>query len=168
MAYAVINLCACCAQKGKTCCQGREIYVSPGDVQRITLYTGQSDFYEWTGVQDPSYLDQVDDPVWQHHVFRADGKRRTLKHCGAEDCIFLAPAGCRLPEAVRPLVCRLHPFDYTAAGIAPDPAPGCPRELVAPGATLIEALHMSPSQAGQWHHMLYMEIMKEGESSGWG
>lgn len=168
MASGTQNLCACCAQIGKTCCQGREIYVSPGDVQRIALFTGRSDFFEWTDVHDLSYLDQSEDPVWQRHVFRADGKRRTLKHRDREDCVFLSSAGCRLPEVVRPLVCRLHPFDYTAAGITPAPAPGCPQELVAPGTTLIEALHMSPSRASEWHHMLYMEILAEGELRGWG
>ncbi len=40
-------LCVRCARHMKTCCQTCEIYVSPGDVERISAHTGRRDFYEF-------------------------------------------------------------------------------------------------------------------------
>lgn len=159
-------LCARCARQGKTCCQGREIYLSPGDVERIAAVTGQRLFFDWELPQDLSYLDQDDDPVWQHHVFRSDGRRRTLRRTATGDCTFLGAAGCRLPLETRPLVCRLHPFAYTAAGIAPELEPDCPETLLPPGVTVLAALQMSVDQAEQWHQNLYAEVLHDDADSG--
>ena len=120
------TLCARCAAQGKTCCQGREIYLTPGDVRRIAAFTGENQFVEWHQTADPSYLDQDDDPIWRQHVFRSDGSRRILRRTPNGDCLFLGPQGCRLPLAVRPLLCRLHPLTYTADNIDAEADPACP------------------------------------------
>ena len=166
MASQLEFLCVRCARQGKTCCQGREIYLSPEDVARIAAAAGHSLFFAWEQPQDRSYLDQDDDPVWQHHVFRSDGRRRTLNRTATGDCYFLGDTGCRLPLETRPLVCRLHPFAYTAAGIAAELEQGCPVTLLPPGATVLSALQMSIDQARGWHHSLYEEVSRDDADSG--
>lgn len=157
-------LCACCARISKTCCRGREIYLTPADAARISSFSSRDDFAEFCAPADPEYSDQTDDPIWEQHVFRMDRTRRILRRSAAGDCTFLGPSGCLLPEMVRPLVCRLHPFTYTAAGIDPDPSSDCPSYLLPMGTSVFDALHMSTEQARLWHSMLYEEILKENEN----
>jgi len=47
------TLCARCAQQGKTCCQGREIYITPEDRQRIRAFAGKLEFVEWLPALHP-------------------------------------------------------------------------------------------------------------------
>jgi Fe-S-cluster containining protein len=151
-------LCVRCARHRKTCCQTCEIYVSPGDLQRVAAHTGRSDFSEFRAPANPLYADQDDDPPWRDQVFRPDGTRRVLRRQANGDCVFLGPHGCQLPLEVRPLVCRLYPYDYNADGILPELSPGCPLELLAPGQGLIAALDMHLADAQRWHQQLYAEI----------
>jgi len=90
-------LCARCARHTKTCCQGTEIYTTPGDAERIAAYSGQTEFYEFRLPDDPVYAAQDDDPLWKNRVFRADGTRRVLKQLPNGDCTFLGTEGCTLP-----------------------------------------------------------------------
>jgi Fe-S-cluster containining protein len=154
-------LCARCARHQKTCCQFVEIYTSPGDVQRISDYTGRDDFYEYRGPDNPVYLDHDDDPVWRDNVFLADGTRRLLKRLPNGDCTFLGPQGCTLSLEVRPLICRLYPYDYDEQGIKPVLAEGCPLELLRPGQELIPTLNMNLQDAERWREQLYEEIRLE-------
>jgi Fe-S-cluster containining protein len=154
-------LCVRCARHTRTCCQRCEVYVTPGDVRRIAAHTGTDDFHEFRPAGDPSYADQDDDPTWKHHVFRADGTRRVLKRRPAGDCTFLGPHGCRLPLAVRPLICRIYPYDYTAEGLKEELSRGCPMGLVRPGLTLIDELGMNRADAERWHRQLYDEVRAE-------
>lgn len=80
--------------------------------------------------------------------------------CGA-DCIFLAETGCRLPMHIRPLVCRLHPHEYTAGGVHEGFAPGCPVELLEAGTSPDAYMDMDPTELGGWHKLLYEEIILE-------
>lgn len=155
------SLCSRCAQRGKTCCQICEIYVTPGDVQRIGTFVGHFDFFEFRKPVDPQYLDQDDDPEWARCVFRPDGSRRVLRRSTSGDCVFLGPVGCRLPWEVRPLVCRLYPVEYTAGGLKPDLADGCPVNLLPPGQDLLQALGMTWEKAEVWWRQLYAEIRLE-------
>lgn len=154
-------LCVRCARYMRTCCQTCEVYVSPGDVQRIADHTGRADFYEFRVPDNPEYLHNEDDPLWQTATFRADGTRRVLRRRPEGDCTFLGPHGCTLPLDVRPLVCRLYPYDYTEQGIRPQLARGCPTHLLRPGQGLIEALGMNLADAERWHRQLYAEIRQE-------
>jgi Fe-S-cluster containining protein len=156
-------LCVRCARHRKTCCQTSEVYATPGDVQRITEYTGKEDFTEFRAPANVLYLDQDDDPLWRDRVFREDHTRRVLKREENGDCTFLGEAGCVLPYEIRPLICRLYPYEYTEEGIADDLADGCPLELLPPGQGLIEALDMNIENARRWHRMLYEEIHLEPE-----
>jgi Fe-S-cluster containining protein len=153
--------CVRCARVMKTCCEVCEIYVSPGDFSRIANYTGQRDFCEFRVPMSPDYLPDGDDPAWRECVFRLDGSRRVLKRSAAGACTFLGPKGCQLPLDVRPLVCRLYPYQYTEHGILEELARGCPVRLLRPGQSLILALGMNLDDALVWHRQLYDEIQHE-------
>jgi len=156
-------LCVRCARTQRTCCQTCEIYVSPGDVRRIAAFTGQTDFFEDRAAVNPTYADQNDDPIWRDNVFQADGTRRVMCKTDDGSCRFLGHHGCSLPMDVRPLVCRIYPYDYDNYGIKEDLAPGCPMHLVRGGQTLLTELHMNADEAVHWHEMLYAEVLEEHE-----
>jgi Fe-S-cluster containining protein len=155
------SLCARCARYTKTCCQATEIFVTRGDVARIKAATGLGDFYEYRPVKNLDYADQDDDPIWRDGVFRDDGRRRVLKQQPNEDCVFLGVDGCRLTAAVRPLICRLFPFDFDAQQVLGPPAPGCPTELLQHGQRLMDAIGIRREQAERWRRQLYDEILSE-------
>lgn len=154
-------LCVRCARRRKTCCQVSEIFVTVQDVQRIEEYSQQRDFYGFRRPDNEEYADQDDDPTWRDHVFRADGSRRVLNRRPNGDCTFLGEAGCALPYHVRPLVCRLYPFEYTASGLSGELSNGCPTELLPTGQGLINALEMDVVMAEAWRDQLYREIQQE-------
>ena len=137
------------------------MYVTLGDVERIKCFSARNGFFEFRAPENLEYLDQDDDPLWRDHACQADGTRRVLLRQPNGDCVFLGPRGCQLPLEVRPLVCRLYPYDYTAEGIQGEPSPGCPRELLLAGQGLLEALHMTLADARLWHEQLYHEIQLE-------
>jgi Fe-S-cluster containining protein len=147
----------------RTCCQTAEVYVTPGDVRRIEEHTGQNGFYEFRQPENQVYVheDVYEDPVWQEHVFREDGSRRVVKRQESGDCTFLGPAGCVLPLEIRPLICRIYPFDYDHNGLLPELAKGCPVELLRQGQDLIAALEMDSAEAKRWHRQLYAELLEE-------
>ena len=154
-------LCVRCARHMKTCCQRSEVYATPGDVERITTFSGRNDFTEYCTPGNPDYAEQDHDTAWQQHVFRQDGSRRVLKRQANGDCTFLGLHGCVLPLETRPLICRLYPYDYTEQGIQDDLSPGCPLELLRPGRELLEELDMKLRDARCWHKQLYAEIRLE-------
>ena len=158
------SFCARCARHIRNCCQVPDVYVSPGDRERIASFTGRDDFFEFRQSSDPSYFEQQHDPAWSEYVVQHDGSRRILKHTAHGDCTFLGPQGCILPTQVRPLVCRLYPFHYTEEGISQQLVPGCPVELLRPGQDLIQVLNMSLEEARVWHRQLYEEIRWEKAS----
>ncbi|HAN99118.1 MAG TPA: hypothetical protein DCQ98_17550 [Planctomycetaceae bacterium] len=158
------HLCVRCARLGPTCCQSCQIYVGPGDAERISQYVGEpvEAFADFRYPDDPIYLTaHDDDPIWPRTVIREDGHRRVLNRRENGDCTFLGPTGCRLPLEVRPLVCRLYPYDYNQAGIKPRLASGCPVQLLPPGRSLLQELDMNLADAERWHRMLYDEILRE-------
>ncbi|MDA8138921.1 MAG: YkgJ family cysteine cluster protein [Desulfobacteraceae bacterium] len=165
---SIINhsrLCQQCASIGNTCCQKHEIYVTWGDCRRILAFYRKKDFYEYRGCDNADYADQNDDPLWQQNVFRADGSRRVLKWQANGDCFFLTAAGCILPLEARPLICRLYPHIFTAAGIAAQWDTEC-RAAQTTGTTAIEAdiAGVANSDAQRWHQLLYNEILWERSS----
>src|SRR5688572_5091335 len=155
-------LCVRCANSQKTCCQTRQVYCGAGDKQRIAAHTGRSDFYEFV-VAEPEYLDQDDDPPYRDFVFRPDGSRRVLKKQANGDCTFLGKTGCTLPMEVRPLICRLYPYDYDHLGIREELSHGCPTHLMKREETLLVALDMRLEDAMRWQRQLYRELPLERE-----
>lgn len=158
------SLCVRCARYQQTCCQGREIFITLGDVQRITALVGQTPFFEFAATTDPDYLDQDDDPTWRENVFRPDGTRRILSRQSNGDCVFLGPEGCRLSLTDRPLVCRLYPLDYNEQGLDPVPSSYCPTHLLVPGEDQLASTGVCLDEAVAWHRQLYKEIRWEKAS----
>lgn len=132
-----------------------------GDLRRIEVATGRTDFHERRAPTNPAYADQDDDPLWRDRVFAKDGTRRVLRRRANGNCTFLGEAGCVLALEVRPLACRIYPYQYTEAGIHGDLDQGCPRELLRPGQSLIDALGMHRADAERWRDQLYRELLDE-------
>ena len=155
--------CARCALTQRTCCQQAEVVVTTGDVGRIAVHAGRDDFWERRPAGPEYAAEHRGDPEWLTGTLAADGTRRVLRRRPDGSCGFLGEAGCSLPEDVRPLVCRLYPFDYTAAGLAPAPsAHYCPTALLQPpGQTMVDVLGMSAEDAERWRRMLYAELRQE-------
>lgn len=152
-----MRLCSLCAGQNNSCCVCRDILLSDGDLQRITEQTGTVNFFEMRVPQNTAYLNQADDPNWNRYTLRGDGARRVLKNLRPGICWFLAETGCRLPEHVRPLVCRLHPVEFTETGIT-GLSPECPADLLPPGESLLSNLEMNLDQAENWRRQLYAEL----------
>ncbi len=154
-------LCARCAKHYSTCCQKTDIFVTLGDVRRIAHASSASNFTEYRAPEDASYDQTIEDPFWQQHVFQSDGTRRVLRQQQNGDCYFLGPQGCTLDANVRPLICRLYPFDYTVDGIKARPAGGCPVELLRPQQQLLQVLGMDRDQAERHRAQLYAELPEQ-------
>jgi Fe-S-cluster containining protein len=153
-----MNLCAQCARYERTCCQRTEVLVTEADICRITDSVGQSDFWEYRQPADPAYLEeQPHDRHWLAYTVRPDGSRPVLKHAPSGDCIFLSPSGCSLRLEVRPLVCRLYPYDYTEQRIT-GTVPGCPLYLLEPRQTLSQGIGIQLEDAKRWRMQLYAEL----------
>jgi len=157
MSEACIWGCAKHALLERTCCQTSEVFVTEGDKRRIAEHTGLSDFWENRAPEDPSYADQEDDPTWLHGAFRRDGTRPILRRKANGDCTFLGTEGCALPVEVRPLVCRMYPFEYSERGVE-GVGGRCPDYVVPPGGTLLDVLGMKREDAERWHKVLYKEL----------
>ena len=157
-------LCARCAKHYSTCCQKTDIYVTLGDVRRIANASSSMGFTEYRAPEDASYDQSVEDPFWQQHVFRPDGTRRVLKQQPNGDCHFLGPQGCSLAAVVRPLICRLYPFDYNADELKLQPSGGCPAELLRPQQRLLRVLGMNRDEAERYRAQLYAELPEKEDS----
>ncbi len=149
--------CPRCAQLGKTCCQRCDVLVTIGDRRRMETHGVTGEFWERRASTSPDYLDQPDDPSWLRWVFRPDGTRPVLKRRPNGDCSFLSARGCTLAMEVRPLVCRLYPYEYTERGLT-GVSTDCPSEVIRPGSTILKTLDVRREDAIRWHQMLYSEL----------
>ena len=112
---------------------------------------------------DAEYLDRdYDDPVWAEATIASGGQRRVLRRTESQDCTFLGEAGCRLPEDVRPLVCRIYPFSFTEDGLDGEDPEYCPTSVLAPGGkNMSRVLGMSRAAAEVLRKQLYVELREE-------
>jgi Fe-S-cluster containining protein len=156
------HICSICAAQAQTCCQGqgRDIYITRGDLKRIKAFCGQEYFYEFRKPIVAAYLDH-DDPFWLSWVFRPDSSRRVLKQNSKADCIFLSSNGCILPIHIRPLVCRLFPYEYNEYGFYDELAIDCPMCRIKGEQAVIHSLGMNKKDADAWRKLLYNEILWE-------
>ncbi len=157
------NSCYSCFLQGVSCCQGTQIYLTAGDVQRISQFLEDSDFFT-IEIPDAVYLDAGNDPKWLMLTVRPDGQRRVLKRTAEKNCTMLRDSGCRLPMSIRPLVCRLYPYEFTESGVSGiDPV--CPISRAEDCASLMDRLGMTINAAGEWHRLLYRELHQEKTQS---
>ncbi len=117
-----MSVCARCPRVlGTSCCE-----VKPGeqlatltwaDAERVTRATGlhASHFTEF------ELLDEAEATRWSllhpqfRHYFGPRTRRLTLRRKNGA-CVFHGEQGCRLSEELRPLACRLYPFEVRAHG----------------------------------------------------
>ncbi|MCB9891990.1 MAG: YkgJ family cysteine cluster protein [Planctomycetes bacterium] len=157
--------CARCAAHQKTCCQQAEILVTCGDEERIAAATGRTDVFEHRIPTDASYTAfDPEDPAWSFLTVEPDGTRRMLVRQENADCVFLTATGCSLHEDVRPLVCRLYPWQYTERGLSGEESEYCPREFLEAFSGMRALLGISADQAEAWRAALYREL-REGRAS---
>ena len=154
-------LCSRCAGLGRTCCQDTQVFVTLGDLRRLRAVAGEGEFVEHALPVAKDYLRVFEyDAVWSR-AFGPGGRRRVLAHLPGGDCRFLSPTGCRLPEAARPLVCRLYPFDYNEETIKGVHGHLCPHPEADNAPLLLALLAMNREKAEEWRKMLYREILEE-------
>jgi Fe-S-cluster containining protein len=152
--------CARCAVLQRTCCQRAEILLTTGDVERIARHTRRETFHERRVPRDLAYrVPDSDDPRWLGYTTAPDGTRRMLVRRADGDCSFLGRLGCELPLAVRPLVCRLYPYDYNESGLTGLDPDYCPTVHLAPqGQPMNVVLDIPATAAEGWRRQLYEEL----------
>lgn len=124
-------------------------------------FLGRSDFHGKAHAGRPEYLPDGTDPDWARYVFGAALERSILLPVKDGPCGFLGPRGCIFPMEVRPLVCRLYPWEYDHEGLL-GLAGDCPRDLLGPGESLLGELGMADElEVRSWHRMLYAEMRQE-------
>ncbi len=157
-----MSLCALCARTHGSCCVGRDVFLTSGDIERIRAATGRQDFVEYRRPTNLSYLDQEDDPNWNLYTVLPDGRRRVIRRGGSADCLFLGRQGCALAPAVRPLVCRLFPVAFTELGIT-GIEEECASRFLRRGKThsFLLSIGMDLEAAERWRGQLYRELREE-------
>ena len=117
-----MNFCQECAKIQKTCCQGEgfQVALTKGDIRRIGMFTSSPAFYELKAVEEP--LRQVyttpehygdDEKIYVQYLFDEAGRRNVLKKKpNNAECLFLSKSGCGLPFEVKPLICRIYPYNW--------------------------------------------------------
>lgn len=165
MASSPDYLCARCAALRGGCCTHREIYLTPGDRRRMAAHLGRDDFWGRRPAGHPDYLPDGTDPHWERYVFDSRMERPILLSVTHGLCGLLGPGGCVLPMEVRPLICRLYPWEYGHRGLVAL-AGDCPRDFLAPGETLLGQLGMEDlHRVRTWHRMLYAEMREETDAA---
>ena len=115
--------CARCAKAlGKTCCEPSPhehlAMVTHADIARISEHTrlAARRFTQEEAVSEQGAVDfEALWPLYRGYFLRGPVRTVLLARNGA--CVFLHPtAGCSLPAHVRPVACRLYPFDKWADG----------------------------------------------------
>jgi len=155
--------CAICASLGKSCCKGYQIYLTPGDISRISDYLKLSDFY----TVEPPVLTDIEpdyDPLWLPMIMSEDHQVRVLKRGADKQCCLATDSGCLLPLNRRPLICRLFPYDFKETCILGIDA-SCPISKDRDWQTVLNRMDMTKAKANMWRDLLYEEI--RDKDSGW-
>ncbi len=155
----MLSPCSRCAERGASCCTGNQIFLTSGDIRRITAALHRNDFYLFEPA-DPVYTESGDDPLWTDMTIGPDGKRRVLKRVEYRNCILLGPSGCVLPMEKRPLVCRLYPFAYTTARLGGIDET-CPVARHENPQRCLDLMGMSMENARKWHRLIMGELFSE-------
>ncbi len=155
----MLSYCLDCAANDISCCEGTQIYVTLGDIQRIRDYGIHGEFF----IREPlgeTYLTGGDDPEWNPLILEPDGRRRILALKEDGNCLFLTEKGCKLPGDVRPLLCRIYPFDFKGPKIT-GICKGCQISKCENWQEILEQSQMNLSTATGWVEKLYQEISQE-------
>jgi hypothetical protein len=138
-----------------------EVYLTPGDLARIARHTRRGGFSRVAAARS-IYLEASADPVWRTHVLGVSGRRRILRRRRDGECVFLAADGCVLPLEVRPLLCRIFPYDFDHRGLT-RPDPTCPVARDPDPEATLASMGMGRETVRRWHRQLYDEILTEAK-----
>lgn len=116
------HVCAACPKVlGASCCEageGKLATLTNEDVERIRTATRQAPAKfvaeEWLSHQDAAAYER-ERPLFRGY-FRPGAPRLTLRVRGAACVFHHAERGCGLTAEIRPLACRLYPFQLLADG----------------------------------------------------
>lgn len=150
--------CVECAGAGRTCCEHVLVYLTIGDLARISHFTKSEDFFSFEAITERYECE--DDPNWLILTCGVDGRRRVVKQAEGQKCMFLAENGCSLPMRVRPLLCRIYPYDFLKTGIVGIDS-DCPISEMHDREHILESLGMAYGRVEQWRRILYDEIELE-------
>jgi Fe-S-cluster containining protein len=115
-----MSYCARCHENGAGCCliipgcHGDQFGLTRGEIDRIVVETGipEADFTD-ADRADPRFMAVLDAIHPAFRLTMPEGRRIRLK-VDVDRCHLLGSEGCVLPEALRPLYCRIYPFWFDA------------------------------------------------------
>lgn len=148
--------CAVCAGHGTSCCNGYQIFLTPGDVSRIATFLREIDFFTLEAPISEEIAPDYD-PSWLTKIMSPDNRVRVLKRNGGKRCRFVSETGCLLPKDRRPLICRLYPYTFVETGLLGIDA-GCPISKNRDWPAVLDGMGMSVTQARRWIRLLYKEM----------
>jgi uncharacterized protein len=162
-----MHKCEICARKQITCCEREHIEVplTAGDIRRIAGFTGRNDFYNLLPIREE--LKKVyENPqnvrpggeIYVRHLFDAEGRRNVLAKRDSHSCLFLSADGCELPPDVRPLACRLYPYDWNDDAEIWIDAGYCPHGHFADEEELKSSICLPEAEARRLVELFYREI----------
>jgi len=156
------NICSECAgSRGLSCCEAVQIYVTKGDIERITSFTNSKDFYFAAPLKG---IYRNCDSTWKDLVLDKNGCRNVIKLTKNGKCVFLKKDGCLLPMTVKPLLCRIHPYEFNEDGIT-GIYKYCPISKMPNSEEILNDMGMSYNMVKKWHAILYREIREERRST---
>ena len=151
--------CALCADQGTSCCKGYQIFLTPGDVHRISDFSHHSNFFIFES-PIPEEIEPDYDPSWLSRIISSTHLVRVLKRTGEKQCCWASENGCLLPPNRRPLICRLYPYTFNEncfLGIDSN----CPISKNRAWQSVLNEMNMPLFMAKQWLDLLYLEIRED-------
>ncbi|WP_094605228.1 hypothetical protein SPSIL_033010 [Sporomusa silvacetica DSM 10669] len=168
-----MNTCAQCARLQKTCCEreATKIALTGGDIARISQFAGQEDFYELKPVEEelkdvyanPACYTE-DDYIYVTYLFDDQGRRNILRKNPDQTCCFVTLTGCSLPHDIRPLLCRIYPYDWNDRLEIWIDGSYCPASLFKDEEDMVKKVGLSAAEALELIKLFYAEIM-DGKAS---
>jgi uncharacterized protein len=163
-----MSKCRECSKIQLTCCVRPEIFVTNGDINRIANGTGRKDFYHLRPVPEemkhyygsPCNVEKGSEIYFQY-LFNENGRRNILKKNEKNECCFLTQDGCVLPPNIRPILCRLYPFDWNdkkEIWVAPT---HCPKNFFKDEQEIRDRVCLTEEEAKRLVCLLYDEIMNK-------
>lgn len=162
-----MSVCAQCAGRQKTCCERPDIQIAltPGDIQRLRDHCGHAEFFERKAVEPEFRSHYVNpenhssnDALYVKHLFDEQGRRPVLLKQADLSCLFVTPTGCSLPHSIKPLLCRIYPFDWNDQLDLWLDSAYCPPELFASEADLIARISEGEAETRELIRLFYREI----------
>jgi len=163
-----VSICEECAKIQKTCCERNDIRIglTNGDIERIALFAACEDFYEGKALEEefrgkyanPSRYDEGE-YIYVTCLFDDEGRWNVMKRNENQGCWFITPTGCSLPPEVRPLMCRIYPYDWNDQQEIWINGTYCLASLFTDNEDLAKKVALPPEEAKRLVKLFYEEIM---------